>query len=262
MLTGAMCSEWKMSENIVNHSQVGNVFMLGPGGIFVVIFSAYFGRYPVLFWFTVVGLATAIWCTAAVTFESFMAARILNGFFSIAAEAVSCIRVILHLERRHIDQPTGWAHVDQGHVLLSRTSSKDQSLGIFHHSFALLRPAVHSLYHQHPKMAVGFCPLHLHDRFLSGCHHIFCRRNVLRPKNTTEPATCSAVTLGTAHWHRTMEDARAAELVLGSGLPPFPAICQSTSSSGPDILHSLLRLGRRHQHNPCHLPHSALSLRS
>ncbi len=201
MLTGAMCSEWKMSENMVNHSQVGNVFMLGPGGIFVVIFSAYFGRYPVLFWFTVVGLATAIWCTAAVTFESFMAARILNGFFSIAAEAVSRIHVIHWLEERNIDRATGWAHVDQGHVLLPRTSSKDQYLGLFHHSFALLRPAVHGLYYQHPKMAVGFCPLHLHDRFLSRSHHIFCRRDVLRPKDTAESATCPAVTLGTAYWH-------------------------------------------------------------
>ncbi|KMU89274.1 hypothetical protein CIHG_06945 [Coccidioides immitis H538.4] len=73
---------WGMTEDEVNHSQVGNVFMLGAGGVFVVAFSAYFGRYPVLFWFLVIALATAIWCAAALTFESFMAARILNGFFS------------------------------------------------------------------------------------------------------------------------------------------------------------------------------------
>lgn len=78
-----------MSEDEVNHSTVGNVFMLGPGGICVVILSAYFGRYPVLFWSMVLALATAIWCTAASSFESFMAARILNGFFAVAAEAVS-----------------------------------------------------------------------------------------------------------------------------------------------------------------------------
>ncbi|WEW61908.1 hypothetical protein PRK78_007408 [Emydomyces testavorans] len=73
---------WGMTEDEVNKSQVGNVFMLGVGGIFVVMLSAYFGRYPVLFWFLVLALATAIWCAAAVTFESFMAARLLNGFFS------------------------------------------------------------------------------------------------------------------------------------------------------------------------------------
>ncbi|KAL4793721.1 major facilitator superfamily domain-containing protein [Aspergillus venezuelensis] len=77
---------WDMTEDHVNHSQVGNVFMLGAGGPFVVALSAYFGRLPVLFWFTVIALATAIWCAAAQSFESFMAARILNGFFSTVAQ--------------------------------------------------------------------------------------------------------------------------------------------------------------------------------
>jgi hypothetical protein len=45
-------AEWGLSPDTVNHSQVGNVFMLGAGGLFVVALSAYFGRLPVLFWFT------------------------------------------------------------------------------------------------------------------------------------------------------------------------------------------------------------------
>jgi hypothetical protein len=61
-----------MTQDHVNHSQVGNVFMLGAAGPFVVALAAYFGRYPVLFWFAVMALATAIWCTAAQSFESFM----------------------------------------------------------------------------------------------------------------------------------------------------------------------------------------------
>ncbi|CAH0051945.1 unnamed protein product [Clonostachys solani] len=77
---------WNMNPDTVNHSQVGNVFMLGAGGIFVVALSAYFGRLPVLFWFLLLASATAAWCAAAVTFESFMAARILNGFFSTVAQ--------------------------------------------------------------------------------------------------------------------------------------------------------------------------------
>lgn len=77
---------WNLTPDYVNHSQVGNVFMLGAGGVFVVAFSAFFGRLPVLFYFLVVATATAIWCAAAVTFESFMAARILNGFFSTVAQ--------------------------------------------------------------------------------------------------------------------------------------------------------------------------------
>ncbi|PNY25390.1 Uncharacterized protein TCAP_04679 [Tolypocladium capitatum] len=77
---------WNMSQDTVNHSQVGNVFMLGAGGVFVVALSAYFGRLPVLFWFLVMATATAAWCAAATTFDSFMAARILNGFFSTVAQ--------------------------------------------------------------------------------------------------------------------------------------------------------------------------------
>ncbi|KKY16357.1 putative mfs transporter [Phaeomoniella chlamydospora] len=77
---------WHMTSDNVNHSQAGNVFMLGPGGIAAVALSAYFGRLPVLFWFLVVAFATAAWCAGAKTFDSFMAARILNGFFSTVAQ--------------------------------------------------------------------------------------------------------------------------------------------------------------------------------
>lgn len=40
---------WKLSPDVVNHTQVGNVFMLGAGGVFVVVLTAYFGRLPVFF---------------------------------------------------------------------------------------------------------------------------------------------------------------------------------------------------------------------
>jgi MFS family permease len=75
-----------MTQEAVNHSQVGNVFMLGAGGVVAVTLSAHFGRYPVLFWFIVLASGTAAWCAAATTFPSFMAARILNGFFSTVAQ--------------------------------------------------------------------------------------------------------------------------------------------------------------------------------
>lgn len=61
-----------MDPNVVNHSQVGNVFMVGAGGVIIVALAAYFGRYPVLFWFVLLALATAVWCAAAQSFESFM----------------------------------------------------------------------------------------------------------------------------------------------------------------------------------------------
>lgn len=79
---------WGMTEDEVNHSQVGNVFMLGAGGLFVTVLGAYFGRLPVLFWFMVFAVWTAAFCAGAHTFEQFMAARILNGFFSTVAQGV------------------------------------------------------------------------------------------------------------------------------------------------------------------------------
>lgn len=79
--------EWHLSPNTINHATAGNIFMLGAGGLFVVWFSAYFGRLPVLMYFEVLTVVTAAWCAAAKSFESYMAARILNGFFSSAAAA-------------------------------------------------------------------------------------------------------------------------------------------------------------------------------
>lgn len=40
-----------------------------------------------MFYFLIVSVATAAWCAGAVTFKSFMAARILNGFFSTVTQA-------------------------------------------------------------------------------------------------------------------------------------------------------------------------------
>lgn len=77
---------WGLSPNVVNHSQVGNVFMLGVGGLTTVVLSAYLGRLPVLFWFVVTALWTAAGCAGSATFNAFMAFRILNGFFSTVAQ--------------------------------------------------------------------------------------------------------------------------------------------------------------------------------
>ncbi|KAI4194077.1 MAG: hypothetical protein LQ350_007986 [Teloschistes chrysophthalmus] len=79
--------QWMKSQNTIQHNLVGNLFCLGSGGLFTVWLSAYFGRLPILVLFTTVSLGTAIWCAAATSFESYMAARILNGFFSIVAQA-------------------------------------------------------------------------------------------------------------------------------------------------------------------------------
>lgn len=77
-----------MNPDTINHATVGNVFMVGAGGVIVVALAAYFGRLPVFFWFTLFAFVTAAWCAGATSFESFMAARILNGFISTVAQGV------------------------------------------------------------------------------------------------------------------------------------------------------------------------------
>ena len=80
-------TQWKLPLSTINHALVGSQFMIGAGGLVVVTLSAYFGRLPVLFYFLTMAVATAAWCGAAANFESFMTARILNGFFSSVAQA-------------------------------------------------------------------------------------------------------------------------------------------------------------------------------
>nr|KAK5443999.1 hypothetical protein LTR18_005260 [Exophiala xenobiotica] len=77
--------QWHISPNTVNHATAGNTFMLGVGGLVTVWLSAYFGRLPVLFWFGCLSAGTAAWSAAAQSFESYMASRILNGLFCVAA---------------------------------------------------------------------------------------------------------------------------------------------------------------------------------
>lgn len=78
-------AQWHITPDTVNHATAGNTFMLGVGGLTTVWLSAYFGRLPVLFYFTIIAAATAVWSAAAGSFESYMASRILNGFFVVAA---------------------------------------------------------------------------------------------------------------------------------------------------------------------------------
>ena len=60
---------WNMNFNAVNHSQAGNVFMLGVGGIFVPIASAYIGHLPTFFWFGLSAFWTAALCAGASDFN-------------------------------------------------------------------------------------------------------------------------------------------------------------------------------------------------
>lgn len=60
---------------------VGNLFTIGACGLFVVALAGFFGRLPVTFFFQSVMVGTCVWSAAAISFDSYLAARIINGFF-------------------------------------------------------------------------------------------------------------------------------------------------------------------------------------
>lgn len=95
--------QWDKTQNTIQHNLVGNLFCLGAGGIFTVFLSACFGRLPVLLSFTSMALGTSAWCGAATSFNSYLAARILNGFFSTVAQAVSPPLTLLN--KKHLLNP-------------------------------------------------------------------------------------------------------------------------------------------------------------
>jgi len=78
--------EFGRTQNGVLSSLVGNLFMLGAGGVVVVALMAYFGRLPILFWFAIMATWTVAWCASPGSYEQYMTARILNGFFSTVAQ--------------------------------------------------------------------------------------------------------------------------------------------------------------------------------
>ena len=114
--------------------------MLGAGGLFAVSFAAYFGRLPVAFWFMVAAFATAAWCAGATTFESFMAARILNGFFSTVMQAGGLILInemfFFHERVRKINIWTSF-------IVLSPVST-EKSLYLLHIALTSRAPKVAS----------------------------------------------------------------------------------------------------------------------
>lgn len=73
--------QWHIAQYHAEQAIVGNIFMIGACGIIVVMFANYFGRLPVAIVWQCIALGTAAWSAAATSFPSYMAARIVNGFF-------------------------------------------------------------------------------------------------------------------------------------------------------------------------------------
>ena len=76
-----------MSEETVQHSLSGNILCLGFGGFVAIQLSEYFGRLPILLLFHIIATATGIWSGAAMSYKSYLAARILNGLFCGVAQS-------------------------------------------------------------------------------------------------------------------------------------------------------------------------------
>ncbi|KAJ5643407.1 MFS transporter [Penicillium longicatenatum] len=73
--------QWGLTQATVQKAVVGNLFTIGACGLFVVPLTSYFGRWPVLLVFQCFMLGTCAWSAAATSFPSYLAARIINGFF-------------------------------------------------------------------------------------------------------------------------------------------------------------------------------------
>ena len=66
--------------------------MVGACGVVAVMLSAYFGRFPVLFWFMFAAFATAIGQAGSHGFAGFFIPQVLKRFFSGVAQGVSVLR--------------------------------------------------------------------------------------------------------------------------------------------------------------------------
>jgi hypothetical protein len=80
-------SIWQLPQLEVQKALVFNILCLAPSSLATIVLSNYFGRLPPLFFFFIIAFAASIWAAAATTFDSFLAARILNGLFGNAAQA-------------------------------------------------------------------------------------------------------------------------------------------------------------------------------
>lgn len=80
---------WGLPVNVIQRSEVAELFTLGGGGIIFVIFASYFGRLPTLFICQLVSTAAGTWSALAKSFASFVASRAVNGLFGVTAAAVS-----------------------------------------------------------------------------------------------------------------------------------------------------------------------------
>ena len=70
---------YNLSSNTVQHNLVGNIFCLANGGLIAAAMASFFGRLPVIFIFQCFALGSGVWAGVSTSFNSYLAARILQG---------------------------------------------------------------------------------------------------------------------------------------------------------------------------------------
>lgn len=80
--------EWGVGLVDVSRSMTGNTFTQGIGSLFAVPFAQRFGYLPVMFWSTLLTVLFTMACAVVPTWIGFIAVRILQGFFSTAAQVL------------------------------------------------------------------------------------------------------------------------------------------------------------------------------
>ncbi|KAH8431081.1 putative MFS transporter [Aspergillus melleus] len=85
--------QWNLPQEHVQRAVVGNLFAIGACGLIVVMLVGYFGRMPILLIFQAVMVGTCAWSAAATSFESYLAARIINGLFCSVGQGAALLWV-------------------------------------------------------------------------------------------------------------------------------------------------------------------------
>jgi MFS family permease len=80
--------EWGISLVDAARSMTGNTFTQGIGSLIAVPFAQRYGYLPVMFWSTLATVLLTMVCAVVPTCIGFVAVRILQGFFSTAAQVL------------------------------------------------------------------------------------------------------------------------------------------------------------------------------
>ncbi|KAF8194719.1 MFS general substrate transporter [Mycena galopus ATCC 62051] len=106
-----LAEQYGTTPDVINNlTSNWSIFLIGWGGIFVVILIRRYGRLPILFWFQVLGMFFLLGATLAPDLKTFAVMRCLNGFFATAPQVtglwVICDMYPFHLQAQKLNMWT------------------------------------------------------------------------------------------------------------------------------------------------------------